>query len=94
MEISEVRWSADKDAMLRSDPGRGGISLAECAVAIEEGRILDDLPNPARPNQRIFVLDINGYAYVVPYVADEKRIFLKTVFPSRKHTARYLRTKQ
>ena len=85
-----VQWNADKDALLRSDVSRGGIGLAECAVAIEEGRILDELPNPARAGQRIFVLEFGGYAYVVPYVTDGGVIFLKTVFPSRKHTAEYL----
>lgn len=88
--IREIRWSAEKDASLRSDVSRGGIGLAECAVAIEEGRILDDLPNPVRLSQRMFVLEINGYAYVVPYVTDGDVIFLKTMFPSRKHTAKYL----
>jgi hypothetical protein len=41
----EIRWSVEKDLLLRSDRTRGGIGLAECVVAIEEGRVLDDLPN-------------------------------------------------
>jgi hypothetical protein len=86
----EIRWSAEKDLLLRSDLTRGGVGLAECAVAIEEGRILDDLPNPTREGQRIFVLEINDYAYVVPYITEGNTIFLKTMFPSRKHTAQYL----
>jgi hypothetical protein len=86
----EIRWSAEKDLLLRSDLTRGGVGLAECAVAIEEGRILDDLPNPTREGQRIFVLEINDYAYVVPYITEGDVIFLKTMFPSRKHTAHYL----
>lgn len=90
MAVREIRWSFEKDLLLRSDPARGGMGLAECAVAIEEGRILDDLPNPVREGQRIFVLEIEAYAYVVPYVTDGDVIFLKTMFPSRKHTALYL----
>ncbi len=90
MAVREIRWCIEKDILLRSDPARGGIGLAECAVAIEEGRILDDLPNPVREGQRIFVLEIEAYAYVVPYVTDGEVIFLKTMFPSRKHTAHYL----
>ena len=86
----EIRWSTEKDLLLRFDLTRGGIGFAECAVAIEEGRILDDLPNPTREGQRIFVLEINDYAYVVPYVTEGNVIFLKTMFPSRKHTAQYL----
>ena len=90
MVAKEVRWNVEKDLLLRSDPTRGGIGLAECAVAIEEGRVLDDLPNPVRAGQRILVLEIDDYAYVVPYVTDGDTIFLKTMFPSRKHTAQYL----
>jgi hypothetical protein len=90
MIATEIRWSAEKDLLLRSDPTRDGIGLVECAVAIEEGRILDDLPNPVRPGQRVLVLEINAYAYVVPYVTDGEVMFLKTMFPSRKHTAQYL----
>ncbi len=90
MAVREIRWSIEKDILLRSDPARGGIGLAECAVAIEEGHILDDLPNPVREGQRILVLEIEAYAYVVPYVTDGEVIFLKTMFPSRKHTAHYL----
>jgi hypothetical protein len=85
-----IRWNAEKDQLLRSDLTRGGIGLAECVVAIEEGRILDDLPNPTREGQRIFVLEIDHYAYVVPYITEGDVIFLKTMFPSRKHTAQYL----
>jgi hypothetical protein len=90
MATREIRWSVEKDQILRSDPTRGGIGLVECVVAIEEGRILDDLPNPTREDQRIFVLEIDDYAYVVPYVTEGEVIFLKTMFPSRKHTAHYL----
>lgn len=90
MDVVEIRWSVEKDLLLRSDPTPGGIGLVECGVAIEEGCILDDLPNPVREGQRIFVLEIDAYAYVVPYVTDGKTIFLKTMFPGRKHTAHYL----
>ena len=90
MAAKEIRWSDEKDLLLRSDPTRGGIGLAECAVAIEEGRILDDLPNPVRSGQRILILEIDDYAYVVPYITEGDTIFLKTMFPSRKHTAKYL----
>jgi len=42
------------------------------------------------PNQRVFVININDYAYLVPYVENQKEIFLKTVIPSRKATKLYL----
>lgn len=40
-------------------------------------------------NQRIFVVGIEGYAYLIPYVEDEEEIFLKTIIPSRKFTKTY-----
>ena len=42
------------------------------------------------PNQRVFVVDVEGYAYVVPFVEDEVEVFLKTIIPSRKATRKYL----
>ena len=94
MKFDGILWNPDKDRELRLTPGRFGIGLSECAVAIEEGRILDDIQSPSRPNQRMFILEIEGYAFVVPYVFDEHSVFLKTMFPSRMHTAKYLRTQQ
>jgi len=41
--------------------------------------------------QRIFVLDIDGYAYLAPFVEVEDGAFLKTIIPSRKATRQYLR---
>jgi len=38
----------------------------------------------------MFVLDIDDYVYLVPYVENRKEIFLKTIIPSRKATKMYL----
>ena len=52
-------------------------------------------PNQERyPGQRIFVVNIDGYAYLVPFVESESEVFLKTVIPSRKATDTYLRREQ
>jgi len=56
--------------------------------------LLDDIshPNPEQyGDQRMFVVDIENYAYLVPYVEKEDEIFLKTIFPSRKATMKYLK---
>ena len=63
-------------------------------AAIEEGKILADLKHPlssSYPNQRVLIVEFNDYAYIVPYVEDEVKIFLKTIYPSRKMTKKYLR---
>ncbi len=91
--MKSILWNPEKAAILRADPARQSVGFEECLVAIEEGRVLADIPNPNPEfgHQRMYVLNINNYAFVVPYVENAESIFLKTVFPSRKHTALYLR---
>jgi hypothetical protein len=85
-------FSPEKNQQLISERN---ISFEEVVMAIEEGEILDILPhpNPAKyPNQKIYVLNINAYVYMVPFVRkDENTVFLKTIFPHRKLTKQYLR---
>jgi hypothetical protein len=60
---------------------------------VERGDLLDILehPNPGRyAGQRIFVVQREEYAYLVPFVEDEHTVFLKTIIPSRKATKQYL----
>ena len=85
--MSAIGWDP-KEERLRQAEDRGGVTFADCVVAIEEGRVLDDLPHPTQDNQRLLVLAIEGYVFVAPYVPERGGgLFLKTVFPSRKHTA-------
>ena len=42
------------------------------------------------PNQKISVVIVEDYAYLVPYVEDKEEIFLKTIIPGRKATKRYV----
>lgn len=70
-----------------------GISFEEIVFHIENGDLLDLLEHPNRdryPNQRVFIVNVEGYAYLVPFVEDEHEVFLKTIIPSRKATRDYL----
>ena len=63
-------------------------------VAINEGKLYDVLEhsNPAKyPNQHFYIVEIRQYIYVVPFVEDDAKIFLKTIYPSRKLTKQYLK---
>ena len=65
--------------------------------ALQSGGLLDDLyrPNAERyAHQRLFVVEIDDYAYLVPYVESSTEIFLKTIIPSRRATKKYLRGKE
>lgn len=83
-------WSPDKNQQLIVDRGK---SFEEAVFSILNGGLLDDIVHPNTtdyPNQRIFVIQIHDYVYLVPYVENQDEIFLKTIIPSRKFTRIYL----
>ena len=84
--MKKITWNP----ALSEDTTRGQVSFENCVVALEEGRVLADITNPNYERQRMLAVEINNYAYVVPYIESENEIFLKTVFPSRKHAAIFL----
>ena len=88
--MKPVRWDTEKNVQLRTERG---MSFEEVLAALSRGALLDVLahPNTAQyPNQRMFVVRIRGYAYLVPFVETDKEVFLKTIIPSRKATRKYL----
>ena len=88
--MKPFRWSHEKNETLKRERS---ISFEEIVLAIESGGLLDELKNPNElkyPNQLIFVIALDGYAYLVPYIEETEYYFLKTVIPSRKATRDYL----
>lgn len=84
-------FSADKNQQLIKERG---ISFEEIVVALGDGKLIDVITHHNKskyPKQEIYLVDLNGYIYLVPFVRkDEKTVFLKTIFPSRKMTKRHL----
>jgi uncharacterized DUF497 family protein len=84
-------FSADKNQCLIEERG---ISFEEVIASLDNGKLLDtiDHHNATKyPRQKIYLVDINGYVYLVPFVRKDKQtVFLKTVIPSRKLTKKYL----
>ena len=67
-----------------------GISFEEISDKILNGDYLDVLINPTRDNQQIFILNIDNYTWIVPFLIDDNnQIVLKTAFPSRKYYKMY-----
>lgn len=81
-----LNWDFEKNEILKQVRG---ISFEEIAYLIESGQILGIEENPGRSNQKIYILEIENYAVVVPFIENNDEIFLKTAFPSRKYTKRY-----
>jgi len=84
-------WNEAKNEKLKSERE---LCFEDIVVAINEGFLIDVLvhANTAKyPNQMIYVIKLAGYVYLVPFVEDDTKIFLKTIYPSRKLTKHYLK---
>jgi len=89
--VKRFNWDNNKNIELQK---QRGISFEVVIYHIEIGRIVDILEHPNKtkyPNQRIFMININDYIYLVPFVENDKEVFLKTIIPSRKATREYLK---
>ena len=84
-------WSTEKNRQLLE---RRGVSFERVISAVEQGGLLDVLQHPSQdryPGQSIYVVDIEEYVYLVPFVTEiDGTRFLKTNIPSRKATRDYL----
>lgn len=92
--MKRFEWSDEKNAWLKRVRA---ITFEEIVYHLSEGDLLDVLEHPNQeryPGQRIFVVNVQGYAFVVPFVEHDEVIFLKTVIPSRKMTRQYLEGKE
>jgi len=90
MKIYE--WDKEKNERLKLERG---ISFEDVLIIINENKLLDTVDHPNRkryPNQKMFIIEINHYVYLIPFVEDEEKVFLKTIIPSRKATKKYLIT--
>lgn len=83
-------WNDEKNSSLKE---QRDICFEDIVIAISQGNLLDVLVhhNPRRyVDQKIYVVLLYNYVYLVPFVEDDEKIFFKTIYPSRKLTKRYL----
>jgi len=83
-------WNKAKNEFLKLERD---ISFEDVVNAIEENKVLEIRIHPNEnkyPNQKILIVEMDNYIYCVPFVENEEKYFLKTIFPSRKLTKRYL----
>ncbi len=91
MNMKHFAWDPEKNERLKADRQ---ISFEAVVFCIEQGGLLDIVRHPDSEKYReqyIFIVEISGYAYLVPFVETDQEVFLKTAIPSRKATRRYLR---
>jgi len=86
-----IRFNEEKNQLLKATRG---VCFDDVIFAIKSSRLLDNVahPNYKRSNQKVYIVEINAYAYAVPHVVNKqkKEIYLKTIYPSRKFTKKYL----
>lgn len=87
-------WDNKKNELLKNSRG---VCFEQVVLLMEKGDVLDTIEHPNQeryPEQKIAVVVIDAYVYLVPYVEHNEEIFLKTIIPSRKATNTYLREKK
>lgn len=88
--MKPFNWNRDKNSWLKENRG---ISFENIVFYINNGNLIDDIIHPNKEKykgQRILVVNIKNYVYLVPYVENERERFLKTIIPGRKMTKQYL----
>ncbi len=77
-------WNEEKNREIKKDRG---VCFEDFIQALEDDRVIDIIEHHDKakyPNQKLFIVELNGYIHYVPFVQDEKRYFLKNIIPSRK----------
>jgi len=89
-------WKEEKNDLLKRSRN---ISFEQIVLAIENKQVVDVIehPNQEKYKGQIFIMvEQNDYIYVVPAsISDtEEECYLKTIYPSRKYTNKFLRGKK
>ena len=82
--MKTINWNAEKNQLLIKERG---VCFEDVIFALQSESLLDDGPHPNSinyPNQRMMIVEIAEYAWLVPYIENEEEIFLKTMTPNRK----------
>ncbi len=91
MEIY-YHWDNKKNELLKQ---YRNICFEQIVMHVDKGDLIDIIEHPNKkkyPNQKMLVVAVNEYAYLVPFVEEKENVyFLKTIIPSRKATKKYLR---
>jgi len=85
-ELKYFVWDWGKNQKLKAERG---VSFEEIIFGIENGLLLDILEHPNRERhegQRIFVVRLQDYVYLLPFLEEEHQVMLKSIIPSRKAT--------
>lgn len=92
--MKRFEWNEEKNSSLQEDRG---ICFEEIVEALKKGNILDRYEHPNKekyPHQEIIAVELGGSVYLVPFIEDEEKYFLKTAYRSGKATKKYMKNKE
>ena len=78
------KWNIEKNRLLKEERN---VCFEDVVALIYEDKILDIIKHPNTekyPNQSIYIVMLQNYVHLVPFVKEKDEIFLKTIVPSRK----------
>jgi hypothetical protein len=84
------KFNKNKNKKLLKERGIGFKQIINILKIKRELDVIDHLNKIKYPRQKIFVVKIKKFIYAVPYLKEKDSFFLKTIFPSRKLTKKYL----
>lgn len=87
-----IKFNEEKNQLLKATRG---VSFEDILEVFKKGKLLDNIAHPGQKHsrQRLYVVEIRGYIYAVPYIFNKEKqeIFLKTIYPSRVLTRKYMK---
>lgn len=80
--MKRIEWNALKSRRLKLVRG---VSFEE----ILQAKLIAIKEHPQKPHQKVMVFEHKAQYWAVPFVEDQEKIFLKTIYPSRKLKREY-----
>lgn len=82
-------WNPEKNDEIKKERN---VSFEKIVFHLSQGDVWKTADHPDQkkyPGQKIYFVIVEDYIYLVPYMVEDKYVFLKTVIPSRKATRDY-----
>lgn len=89
-KMKTFKWNVEKNQKLKKERG---VSFEVIIFCIEKGLLLDVVANPNQKKykkQKLFIVDVMDFVYVIPLTENEDEIYLHTIIPNRNMTDKYL----
>lgn len=91
--MKSIKFNEEKDEWLKKNRNVG---FEDIRKALEGDGLVKKINNPNKkkyPKQKLFLIKLKDYIFMVPFVEESEYFFLKTIIPSRKYTKQFLKVK-